>query len=155
MRELCRSRPRCNCTSFGKRSLARTTLCSCVSVGSASRKPSDGLPPYVVAAVLVATGMWIVVGRDRPRSSPTLGLRPSQNTTSPALDIFPALSPDGTALAYASDRDGSFEIYVRQLTPGGDEVRLTSDGGQNLQPAWSPDGTRIVQSSKRLVPTKN
>lgn len=111
------------------------------------RQTQRPIAVYVVAALTIATGMWIVVGRDRPRSSPTLGLRPSQITTSPALDIFPALSPDGTALAYASDHDGSFEIYVRQLTPGGDEVQLTSDGGQNLQPAWSPDGTRIAYYS--------
>jgi len=106
------------------------------------------ITPYLVAAVLTGTAIWIVVGRTYPPSSAALPLRPSQITTSPALDIFPALSPDGTALAYASDRDGSFEIYVRQLTPGGNEVQLTSDGGQNLQPAWSPDGTRIAYHSQ-------
>ncbi len=105
------------------------------------------ITPYLLAALVVGAAIWIVVGRTPPPSSPTLGLRPSQITTSPALDIFPALSPDGAALAYASDRDGGFEIYVRQLTPGGNEVRLTSDGRQNVQPAWSPDGTRIAYYS--------
>ncbi len=74
--------------------------------------------------------------------------RPSQITTSPALDIYPALSPDGNTLAYSSDRGGGFEIYVKQLAPGGDEVQLTRGGHHNLQPAWSPDGTHIAYYSK-------
>ena len=70
----------------------------------------------------------------------------TQITSSPSLDTFPALSPDGNALAYSSNRSGSFEIRVRQLTPGGGEIQLTSDGEQNIQPAWSSDGQRIAYS---------
>ena len=72
----------------------------------------------------------------------------TQLTASSALDISPSFSPDGKSLAYASDRTGSFEIYVRPLTTGEREIQLTSDPEQNLQPAWSPDGTRIAYHSK-------
>ena len=40
-----------------------------------------------------------------------------------------------------------FEIYVRALGEGGTEHALTADGGQNVQPAWSPDGTQMAYHS--------
>src|SRR5262245_41201096 len=72
----------------------------------------------------------------------------AQITNWSGLDDFPSLSPDGNAVAYCSDHNGSFEIYVRQLTPGAKEIQLTFDGRQNFQPAWSPDGQRIAYYSK-------
>jgi eukaryotic-like serine/threonine-protein kinase len=74
------------------------------------------------------------------------------------LDTQPALSPDGNSVAYSSDRNGPFEIYIKQLTPGGREIQLTTDGKENFQPAWSPDGQRIAYYSKTrggiwVVPT--
>jgi Tol biopolymer transport system component/DNA-binding winged helix-turn-helix (wHTH) protein len=68
----------------------------------------------------------------------------TQVSTSIGVDIYPSLSPDGSAVAYSSDKNGSFEIYVKTLAPGGREIQLTSDGGWNFQPAWSPDGTQIA-----------
>src|SRR5947209_13488472 len=78
----------------------------------------------------------------------TIVLRTTQVTFSPGIDSHPSFSPDGNSIAYASEHNGSFEIYVNQLTPGGREMQLTSDGQQNLQPAWSPDGQRIAYYSK-------
>ena len=73
----------------------------------------------------------------------------SQVTTSIGADITPSLSPDGSAVAYSSDKSGSFEIYVKTLAPGGREVQLTSDGNGNFEPAWSPDGTQIAYFSRK------
>src|SRR5262249_34777005 len=64
------------------------------------------------------------------------------------LDLFPAFSPDGGMIAYSSLRNGKFEIFARQLAPGGREIQVTSDGAQNLQPAWSPDGKLIAYHSR-------
>ena len=72
-----------------------------------------------------------------------------QVTSSTGLDIDPALSPDGSFLAYSSNQSGNFEIYVKPLAPGSREVQLTADGGENFQPAWSPDGKQIAYHSQK------
>ena len=76
-------------------------------------------------------------------------LKAAQVTSWSGLDIFPSFSPDGNSIAYASDHNGSFEIYVKPLTPGGREIQLTSDGQENLEPAWSPDGKLVAYYSKK------
>src|SRR5688572_19572757 len=74
---------------------------------------------------------------------------PVQITTHAGLDMNPAMSPQGDAIAFVSDRSGAFEIYVRGLGGGSTEAPLTADGGQNVQPAWSPDGRSIAYHSLR------
>jgi Tol biopolymer transport system component len=75
-------------------------------------------------------------------------LKAAQVTTWSGLDIYPSFSPDGNSIAYSSDHNGAFEIYIKQLTPGGREIQLTTDGQQNFEPAWSPDGKLIAYHSK-------
>jgi DNA-binding winged helix-turn-helix (wHTH) protein len=74
---------------------------------------------------------------------------PVQITTHSGLDMHPAMSPQGDAIAFASDRSGAFEIYVRGLGGGAVETALTRDDSQSVQPAWSPDGTTIAFHSLR------
>jgi Tol biopolymer transport system component len=62
-----------------------------------------------------------------------------------AYNANPAISPDGTRIAYESDRDvatGS-EIYVMNLD-GSDTVRITNDDSWNQNPVWSPDGAMLL-----------
>ena len=68
-------------------------------------------------------------------------------TTSSGLNIDPALSPDGSLLAYSSDRagTGSFDIWVQPIA-GGNPSRITTDPGDEIEPSFSPDGTSIVFS---------
>ncbi|MEE9263317.1 MAG: DPP IV N-terminal domain-containing protein, partial [Vicinamibacteria bacterium] len=80
-----------------------------------------------------------------------------QVTTSTRLDMSPSFSPDGSTIAYSSDKNGTFEIYLRSLTPEGTEIQLTSDGQPNVRPAWSPDGQYIayeslIEEGIRVVP---
>jgi len=58
-------------------------------------------------------------------------------------DITPSLSPDGTRLAFASDRDGFWDIYLLDLQTGGTQ-RLTETPQYDGSPTWSPDLAWIV-----------
>jgi len=95
-----------------------------------------------------------------PDTSRSAGLALAvQMTTQSGLELNPTLSPTGDALAYSSDRSGTFEIYVRGLSGSAADTLLTRDGGQNVQPAWSPDGATIAYHSNRfggiwLVPAR-
>ena len=75
-------------------------------------------------------------------------IKSAQITTWTGLDIFPTISPDGNMVTYSSDRTGRFELYSRALILGAKENQLTSDGQQNLEPSWSPDGKWIAYYSQ-------
>jgi len=66
----------------------------------------------------------------------------------PAEDRDPAWSPDGTRLAFASNREGNWELYLWSATDGS-ITRLTTDPAYDGAPAWSPDGTRLAFESYR------
>jgi Tol biopolymer transport system component len=69
-------------------------------------------------------------------------------TFHPAADREPAWSPDGSRIAFRSERDGNAEIYVMSAD-GSSPIRLTSDPAQDESPAWSQDGARIAFVSDR------
>lgn len=64
-------------------------------------------------------------------------------------DRDPAWSPDGTKIAFTSERDGNNEIYIMNAD-GTEQLRVTNSPEDEHFPAWSPDGARIVFS--RLMP---
>lgn len=101
----------------------------------------------IAAAIGVAWGLWRQPGRT---SDEPLGFASNQQFSSGAgLDINACFSPDGNLVAYASDRSGSFEIYIRSLENGARELQLTNNGNQNMYPTFSPDGRSVAFSSAK------
>ena len=61
----------------------------------------------------------------------------------------PAVSPDGSLIAFASDVRGSYDLFLLPAD-GGLPFRLTRDGDwDEKDPAWSPDGQEIVFTTNR------
>ena len=63
-------------------------------------------------------------------------------------DTNPAFSPDGKRLAFASQSDGNFEIYLVNVDGTG-LVRLTRNIGDDMMPVFSKDGRKIYFVSNR------
>jgi Tol biopolymer transport system component len=55
----------------------------------------------------------------------------------------PTVSYDGSMLAYQSNIDGNWEIYLQAVT-GGTPIRLTDDTGSDEDPAFAPDGQKLL-----------
>ena len=62
---------------------------------------------------------------------------------SPVVGFGPRWSPDGTELAFVSERDGNAELYSVSAN-GLHQERLTRDGAPDLHPSWTEDGVEIV-----------
>ncbi|HEU4771647.1 MAG TPA: hypothetical protein VFS68_05770, partial [Candidatus Udaeobacter sp.] len=67
----------------------------------------------------------------------------TQLTDDPADDLDPDWSPDGSKLAFASNRAGMRHIYVMNAD-GSSPIQITSAKADDSEPAWSRDGKRIA-----------
>jgi len=70
-------------------------------------------------------------------------------TRARGADYTPTWSPDGTRIAFASNRGGSSAIYV--MRADGTHLRRISPAA-SFTPAWSPDGRTIAFSSSARTP---
>ncbi len=71
-------------------------------------------------------------------------------TNDPSMDFRPAISPDGTTIAFQSDRGDGGDIDIWTIQADGTGLQqVTSDPASDRAPAWSPDGDRIAFESNR------
>ena len=61
----------------------------------------------------------------------------------------PAFSPDGTQIAFVSNKDGSPKIYIIPVPAAGANISeikptlISKANRENSAPSWSPDGTKL------------
>jgi hypothetical protein len=65
-------------------------------------------------------------------------------TNASGLDTEPVYSPDGTKIAFATERFGAGLDIAVMDSNGGNVRRLTSSPDDEMEPAWRPDGQEIV-----------
>jgi TolB protein len=70
------------------------------------------------------------------------GSNPQNLTNDPAYDGWPAWSPDGSKIAFASNRRGNHRIYVMDAD-GKNVLPIVHDEGRATAPTWTPDGSSI------------
>lgn len=96
-------------------------------------------------------GAWVVFQRGAKKNAPRdlVRVRPDGSgaerfaSRPDADDHDPDPSPTRDELAFVSDRDGSFDLFV--LAPDGEPRNLSrSPGEDEITPHWSPDGERIA-----------
>ena len=94
--------------------------------------------------------------------------RASKGTGKYDVDYFPAVSPDGSGIAYTTARHvtkgdyssggvtRNFELEVSDLD-GSNRHKLTENGDMDKLPKWSPDGSRIafVRVDDGITPTRD
>ena len=96
-----------------------------------------GLAFLLVAAV----GWW--VGRQGATPSPSFDTF-TQLTSRAGEETTPAISPDGASIAYASDVNGTWDIFVQRVG-GQNPVLVAGDPARNESaPAFSPDGLTLA-----------
>lgn len=125
----------------GVASRALLALAVATGASAAESAPAMAAFPGLNGKIAFARDQQIVtktpgsVVSDPPLTSSALG---HGNNTDPAW------SPDGSRIAFASDRGGNdFEIWTMNADGSG-QTRVTFELSDAGAPAWSPDGTRIA-----------
>jgi TolB protein len=72
-----------------------------------------------------------------------------QLTNDESNNMSPKISPNGSHIAYLSNRDGNQEVYVMNID-GSNQKRLTKNSIKEWGPAWSTDGSKVFFSSQNV-----
>ncbi|HSF19623.1 MAG TPA: winged helix-turn-helix domain-containing protein [Vicinamibacteria bacterium] len=103
------------------------------------------LPFWGAAAAAAAVATVVAWGSRDANVGKVVALEGHPLTALPGREIQPALSPDGTRVAFAwqGAKGDNWDIYVKPVS-GETLTRLTEDPAFDLSPTWSPDGKRIA-----------
>ncbi len=78
------------------------------------------------------------------------GIVTNLTRSSGSFDQNPAWSPDGTRLAYWSDKSGEYEVYIQDMTKNDPARKLTNRGsGYGYRLYWSPDNKWLAFIDER------
>ncbi|MBN1350865.1 PD40 domain-containing protein [candidate division KSB1 bacterium] len=114
------------------------------------------LPPRAIkaafATMLVALLIFLLsqsgIFREKITAPRIVKFRALTRTTE-EFECDAQISPDGTRIAYQSERSGNWDVWVLQIASG-QKMNLTPDyEGNDHTPHWSPDGNWIAFRSER------
>ena len=78
------------------------------------------------------------------QATPLTGvIDPNSGNYIDGINIQPEWSPDGKKIAFASSRDGDYDIYTVNVATGTIK-QLTNNPGPDVDPTWAPGGARIA-----------
>ena len=131
-------------------------LTAILPAGTATIQQSDAPPrssqfqlPFKWIAIgmlglgAIAIGAFLLL-RDRDENAANrTQLKLTQLTFADAIEEYPAWSPDGDRIAYSGEVGGVRKIFVKDLASG-EEKQISTGVHDEIQAAWSPDGTTIV-----------
>ncbi|MEE8523823.1 MAG: protein kinase, partial [Thermoanaerobaculia bacterium] len=104
---------------------------------------ASGRRPWAMIAAALAVGIAIgALATTALLRRPAIEPPTLRYLTYSGVDAEPAASPDGRLVAYSSERDGVWQIWIKQY-PGGDEAALTA-GPDDGRPRISPDGSYVL-----------
>jgi DNA-binding winged helix-turn-helix (wHTH) protein len=98
-----------------------------------------------VLALLCITAIVVIVNENRRRTGLTAPRPPVPLTREPGLEVRPALSPDGTRVAFAkkSRKGNQADIFICQRRAESPR-QITYHAGYENYPTWSPDGSWLA-----------
>lgn len=111
---------------------------------TAGRATSRIWPAVAGVLALIAGGSGWIAWRMPAVSEPG----PLTRVTRDGRSSSPAISPDGKLVAFTTERDGNFDIYLQQSN-GTAPIRITTNPTFDGEPAFSSDGARIYFTSTR------
>jgi len=90
--------------------------------------------------VIVALIFWL---QQVPVAQDFSSWKVEQLTSEREMELDPTVSPDGSSIAYVSNRAGNWELFVQRVGAE-DPVRLSASPGVESSPHWSPKGDLIL-----------
>ena len=85
---------------------------------------------------------------------PAQGGTAVQLTTQTSYEANPVWSPDGKQIAFASDRNGNFDLFIMPAD-GGAARRLTYHSASEIPSAFTPDGKYVFFSASIQDPASS